>query len=83
MLGAVLGHSNQACGADDSPGSSGLLGVAEEEVVFGGGEELRAAGVALAGGSAEELAVDSIAGGGLGGDDVEAADFGGRQRRGQ
>ena len=50
--------------------------MAEEEVVLGAAEHLGGAGVALAGGAAEELAVDAAAAVRLGGDHVQAAEFG-------
>jgi hypothetical protein len=34
-------------------------GVADEQIVVGAGEHLGAAGIALAGGAAEELAIDA------------------------
>ncbi len=67
---------DQAVGADRAPDFAEHGGVAEEQVVVGAGEHLGAAGVALAGGAAEELAVDAAEPWRLGGDHVQAAEFG-------
>src|SRR4051812_43946913 len=58
-LGAVLGEADELPRADRAPGVAQVGGVAEEDVVFGAGEHLGAAGIALAGGAAEKLAVDA------------------------
>src|SRR5688500_2981802 len=61
VLGSGLGALHQAAGADRAPELALLGGVAEEQVVFGAREQLRRAGIALAGGAAVELAVDAEA----------------------
>jgi hypothetical protein len=56
-------------------------GEVAHQVVLEGDEELRAAGVALAGAAAAELAVDAAGFVALGADDEEAAEFGDAGRR--
>ena len=56
-------------------------GEVAHQVVFEGDEELRAAGVALAGATAAELAVDAAGFVALGADDEEAAELRGRRGR--
>ena len=53
-----------------------VLGVADEQVILDAAEHLGAAGVALAGGAAEKLAVDAAGAVRLGGDHVQPADVG-------
>src|SRR3954468_21926374 len=72
-LGAGLGDLDQLLGADRAPALAQVIGVADEQVVLGAGEELGAPRVALPGGAPEQLAVDAPRGGGLGADHVEPA----------
>src|SRR3954465_14236414 len=73
VFGTVLGKVDDAVGADRAPGFAQVLGVTQEQIVLRAGEHLGGAGVALAGGAAEELAVDSSRAVRLGGDNGEAA----------
>ncbi len=75
-FGAPLAKLDQGARADGAPEFAGVPRVAIKQVVLGAAEHLGGAGVALAGGAAEELAVYAAGAVGFGGQYAEAAELG-------
>src|SRR3954471_19120659 len=75
-FGAGLGDFDDSGAADETPELADVLGVSDEQVVFGAREKLSRTGIALSCGATEKLAVDSSGAVGFGADHVQAAHFG-------